>query len=282
MIFTTVAQRISDSGNDGFATSCQTLLRGLPRIATALLFLLLGVVPVAGGALPETVERLKPSIVAVGTFQKTRSPSFVFRGTGFAVEDGTLIATAAHVLPETLQTEKFETMLILVRVPGVREPQAREAKTVAVDKEHDVALLKITGAPLPAVAFGDPAAVRDGQSIAFTGFPFGSAFGFYPVTHRGVIASLAPIALPRATARELDAHAIQSLKASPFILFQLDATAYPGHSGSPLYDGDSGDVIGVVNMGFLKGAKDAAIGQPSGISFAIPIQYLRDLIRAPR
>ena len=262
--------------------SLRTLPHRLARIATALSFFLLGGIALAQSGLPETLERLKPSIVAVGTFQKTRSPSFVFRGTGFAVEDGTLIATAAHVLPETLQADKFETMLILVRLPGVREPQAREAKTIAVDKEHDVALLKITGPPLPAVAFGESTAVRDGQSIAFTGFPFGNAFGFYPVTHRGVIASLAPIALPRANARELDARAIQTLKTSPFILFQLDATAYPGHSGSPLYDADSGDVIGVVNMGFLKSTKDAAIGQPSGISFAIPVQYLRDLIRAPR
>ena len=66
------------------------------------------------------------------------------------------------------------------------------------------------------------------------------------------------------------------------MLFQLDATAYPGHSGSPLYDADTGEVLGVVNMAFLKGAKDAAIGQPSGISFAIPVEFLRDLIRAPR
>ena len=247
-----------------------------------LLFLLPSIVPSATAGLPETVERVKSSIVAIGTFQKTRSPPFVFRGSGFAVEDGTLIATAAHVVPETLQTEKFETMMVLLRMPGVREPQAREAKTVAVDKEHDVALLKISGTPLPAVAFGDAAAVRDGRSIAFTGFPFGSALGFYPVTHRGVIASIAPIALPRATARELDARTVQSLKASPFMLFQLDATAYPGHSGSPLYDADSGEVIGVVNMAFLKGAKDAAIGQPSGISFAIPVQHLQELLRSAR
>ena len=282
MICSSIARRIVNPGTCGFALSFRAFLRRLPRVALVLPLLLLCVVTSADGALPDTVERLKSSIVAIGTFQKLRTPPFVFRGTGFAVEDGSIIATAAHVLPELLQAEKFETMLILVRVPGVREPQAREANIIAVDKEHDVALMKITGAPLPAVSFGDTEAVRDGQSIAFTGFPFGNAFGFYPVTHRGVIASLAPIALPRATARELDARAIQNLKASPFILYQLDATAYPGHSGSPLYDGDSGKVIGVVNMGFLKGAKDAAIGQPSGISFAIPVQYLRDLIRAQR
>ena len=55
--------------------------------------------------LPEALARVKPSVVAVGTFQKMRNPRFIFRGTGFAVDDGTLIATAAHVVPEALQTE---------------------------------------------------------------------------------------------------------------------------------------------------------------------------------
>jgi len=54
----------------------------------------------AQAGLTEAIARVKPSVVAVGTFQKTRSPPFVFRGTGFAVGDGTLIATAAHAVSE--------------------------------------------------------------------------------------------------------------------------------------------------------------------------------------
>ena len=111
-----------------------------------------------------------------------------FAAPGFAVDDGTLIATAAHVVPDALQTENRETMMVLVRVPGVSEPQSREAKVVAIDKVHDVALLRISGAPLPAVTLGNSSAVRDGLSIAFTGFPIGNSLGFNPVTHRGIIA----------------------------------------------------------------------------------------------
>jgi len=62
-------------------------------------------------------------------------------------------------------------------------------------------------------------------------------------------------------------------------LFLLDATAYPGHSGSPLYDPGSGEVVGIVNMVLVKGIKDAAVGQPSGISVAVPVQHLEALIR---
>lgn len=244
----------------------------LPVIVTA---------PVQAG-LPDVVERIKPSIVAVGTFQKTRNPPFVFRGTGFVVDDGSIVATNAHVIVEVLSVENRETMMVLVSVPGARDPQAREAKTIAVDSEHDLALLKISGEKLPAVTLGNPESARDGQSIALTGFPLGNALGFHPVTHRGIIASRTPIAIPGATAQQLDPRIVRSLKSGPFNLFQLDATAYPGHSGSPLYDADSGEVIGVVNMAFVKGTKDAAIGQPSGISVAVPANFLQDLLRRSR
>jgi S1-C subfamily serine protease len=75
---------------------------------------------------------------------------------------------------------------------------------------------------------------------------------------------------------------VSRLKPGPFTLFQLDATSYPGQSGSPLFDSETGEVLGVVNMGFLKGSKDAAVGQPSGISFAVPIQHVKELLRSVR
>src|SRR5437762_4698411 len=214
--------------------------------AMALLVLLYAGIACARAALPEALARVKPSVVAVGTFEKLRNPSFVFRGTGFAVEDGTLIATNAHVVPEALRTEAGETMMVLVHVPGAVEPQPREARAIAINREHDLALLRISGARLPTVTFGDSEAVRDGQSIAFTGFPIGNSLGFYPVTHGGIIASHSPIALPATTTRQLDPRVVRSLKAGPFVLFQLDTTAYPGHSGSPLYDAETGEVIGIV------------------------------------
>lgn len=259
--------------------------RAIPSLAlaaTAFLVLLSAGIACVQAALPEALARVKPSVVAVGTFQKLRNPSFVFRATGFAVDDGTLIATNAHVVPEAPQTESGETLMVLVHVPGATEPQAREAKTIAINREHDLALLRISGTPLPPVTFGDSGTVRDGQSIAFTGFPIGNSLGFYPVTHGGIIASHSPIALPATTMKQLDPRIVRSLKAGPFVLFQLDTTAYPGHSGSPLYDVETGDVIGIVNMGFLKGTKDAAVGQPSGISFAVPARFLQQLLRESR
>lgn len=257
--------------------------RMVVRAVGALPFvLILAWAPRLHAGLPEVVERIKPSVVAVGTFQKTRSPPFVFLGTGFAVDDGTLVATNAHVVPEVLQVEERETMMVLVHVPGAREPQPREAKAIVVDKEHDIALLRISGTRLPVVTIGSSDTVREGRSIAFTGFPIGNALGFHPVTHRGIVSALAPTAIPGPSAQQLDPRIVRNLKSGPFTLFQLDATAYPGHSGSPLYDSDTGEVIGIVNMVLVKGIKDAAVGQPSGISVAVPAQFLQELIRRSR
>jgi serine protease Do len=245
-----------------------------------LALLMLAATACAG--LPEAVERVKPSVVAVGTFLKTRSPAFVFLGTGFAVGDGTLIATNAHVVSAKPKLESGETLMVLVHQRGTRDPNAREAKAVGLDQEHDLALLRIAGAPLPAVKFGDSDTVRDGQSIAFTGFPIGQVLGFHAVTHRGIVSSLTAVALPVANASQLDARTVERLKAAPIPLFQLDATIYAGNSGSPLYDEGSGEVLGIVNMGQLRGMKDPVIGQASNISFAVPIRFLQNLIANSR
>jgi len=254
----------------------------MAQLAAVLLAFLMAGVPDAQAGLPEAVLRVKPAVVAVGTFQKTRSPPFMFRGTGFAVDNGLLVATNAHVVPEALKTESGETLMVLVQMPGARDPEARVAKVVTLDKEHDLALLRITGSPLPAVTLGDSDAVRDGQSIAFTGFPIGQVLGFHAITHRGIVASLTPIAIPAGNANQLDSRAVGRLKAPPIIMFQLDATTYAGHSGSPVFDENTGEVLGVVNMGFLRGMKDPVVGQASNISFAVPARFLRELIVGAR
>ena len=61
-------------------------------------------------------------------------------------------------------------------------------------------------------------------------------------------------------------------------MLQLDATAYPGNSGSPLYDPETGAVYGIVNMVFVKGTKENALSHPSGITYAIPANYIRGLV----
>jgi S1-C subfamily serine protease len=227
---------------------------------------------------PPGIERIKPSIVAVGTFQATRQPPFRFLGTGFAVGDGTLVATNAHVLPAALELGADPEVLVALVPGGDARTAARRLTRAAVDAERDVALLRLDGPALPAVRLRDSANIAEGESLLFTGFPIGGVLGLFPATHRAMVAAIAPVALPSPTSQQLDAKVVRRLRETPFPIFQLDATAYPGNSGSPLYDPATGEVVGVLNMVFVKGTKEAALAQPSGISYAIPSRYLIELL----
>jgi S1-C subfamily serine protease len=258
----------------------------LRRHAQSLLCaaLMLSTLAVAGDRI-DTIERVKASVVAVGTFERTRAPQFQFLGTGFVVGDGTLIATNAHVLPAVLDPAKLETLAILL--PGMSADgkdlvQVREVKRLSVDPASDLALLKQPGPPLPALAVREGGAVKEGQEVLFTGYPIGSVLGPFPATHRGMISVVTPIAIPQARAGDLDAKTVRRLSSGNFAVYQLDATAYPGNSGSPVYDPESAEVLAIVNMVFVKGTKEAVLAQPSGITYAIPASHLRDLLKAAR
>ena len=226
--------------------------------------------------LADTIEQVKPSIVVVGTYKKTNSPQFVLRGTGFIVGNGNLVATNAHVVPES--SDPDAPILVIQSRNTKGEPQIRRAFLTTRDKDHDLAVLRIEGTALPALKLKNSENVREGQQIAFTGFPIGGALGFSPVTHRGMVSSITPSALPGANAQQINEKMINRIKVGAFNIFQLDATAYPGNSGSPVFDADTGEVIGIINMVFIKSTREAALSQPSGITYAIPANFLADLI----
>jgi serine protease Do len=233
--------------------------------------------PARAADLKDVIVNVKRSVVGVGTFVPTRSPATVFTGTGFVVGDGLSIITNSHVVPETSATgEKIERLGIVV--PDGNGVRFREAELVARDREHDLAHLRLIGPPLPALALGDSDNVREGQELAFTGYPLGMVLGLHAAHHRAMLASITPAVTPSLTSSRLDARQISALQ-HPFNIFQLDGTAYPGNSGSPVYDPASGEVWGIVNAVFVKGLKENAISNPSGITYAVPANYVRKLLQ---
>lgn len=232
--------------------------------------------------LVSVIAAAKPSVLPVGTFSATDSPRFGFRGTGFAVGDGTLVATNFHVLPAGADTDSGPVMTVLAGRATGSPGDLRRARVVASSRAHDLALLKIEGPPLPPLSLDGPGLAREGQSIALMGFPIGGALGFAAVSHRGIVASVTTAALPAATAQQLDPRALVRLREGNFEVLQLDATAYPGNSGGPVLDADSGRVVGIVNMVLVKAGRESALSQPTGISYAIPVRHLIELMQAPR
>jgi S1-C subfamily serine protease len=229
------------------------------------------------GTLPNTVATVKRSVVGVGSYLPTRSPAINFVGTGFVVGDGLTVITNSHVVPETIDTEHKEQLGIVL--PAGEGVSFREARLEVRDRDHDLARLRLSGPPLPAMRLGDSATVEEGQELAFTGFPLGMVLGLHPATHHALISAITPAVMPVRNSRHLDARSVAELRQSGFNMFQLDATAYPGNSGSPVFDPTSGAVLGIINMGLVKGTKESAITSPSGISYAVPAQFIHALLQ---
>lgn len=229
----------------------------------------------SAGGLPDTVDRVRPSIVAVGTYQPSGSPRQQFRGTGFVVGNGHMVVTNYHVLPEKLDQQKNEQLAVFSG--RGRKAKFHAARILARDPVHDLALLYIS-IPLPTLDLAEKTRVREGTEIAFTGFPIGMALGLYPVTHRGIVSAISPIAPPQLGSRVLTAKMIRAMR-DPYDVMQLDATAYPGNSGSPVFDQQTGRVVGVINSVLVKGNKEAALQKPSGITYAIPVRFVHELIK---
>lgn len=227
--------------------------------------------------LVDTIDRVKGSIVAVGTYQTLRRPPAMLRGTGFSVADGRYILTNAHVLPEKLDTAHKEHLAVFIG--NSTQLKVRRIKVVDRDDQHDVALLRLLDGSLPALGLGRSETVREGEAVAVTGFPLASILGFYPVTHSGIIAAIKPAVIPVVSPRQLNSKAIQIIR-NRLEIYQLDLTAFPGNSGSPLYDITTGEVVGIVSSVFVQGLnKESAITQPTGITYAIPVRHLRELLR---
>lgn len=227
--------------------------------------------------LVHTIAAVKPSIVGIGTYSAVRRPPAQLLGTGFAVDDGRHAVTNFHVIDVELDQSKKESLVIFVGTG--REVDYRAATIVARDSTHDLALLSFGGAALPILELARNDDVSEGTSVAFTGFPIGAVLGLHPVTHRGIVSAITPIAIPMDHARQLTADQISALR-DPYDVLQLDATAYPGNSGSPVYLPGNGAVIGVVNQVFVKGKKENILRDPSAITYAIPVRYLRPLLTA--
>jgi S1-C subfamily serine protease len=231
----------------------------------------------ARAALPDTLAKVKPSVVIVGTYKATDNPRFQLRGTGFVVGNGQQVITNAHVLPEATGLSDAPALVVQVRGSDGRW-QIRATERVERSEAHDLALLRFEGPPVSALTLGDSDRVREGDELAFTGFPIGGVLGYSPVTHRALVSSITDAALPSPVARQLQGRAVRGLRDGTFAIFQLDATAYPGNSGGPLFDPTTGEVLGVLNMVLIKGTRESALSNPSGISYAIPIRHARELL----
>lgn len=226
-------------------------------------------------AFVNTVSRVTPSIVAIALYSPIDSPQAQILGTGFVVANGRKVVTNYHVVQEVLDPAKVQYYVVLSGY-GQEVKQLR-ADVRAISPAHDLAVLSIDDA-LPALTLAEDTLMRPGSDIAFTGFPIGAVLGLYPATHRGFIAAVTPDAIPANSSEGLSARMLSRLD-NTALIYQLDATAYPGNSGSPVYEPATGRIIGIINKVIVRDTKESALSAPTGISYAVPVTYLHQLLR---
>ncbi|ALD93650.1 periplasmic protease [Cupriavidus gilardii CR3] len=154
-------------------------------------------------------------------------------GSGFIVSPDGMILTNAHVVDGAQE--------VVVKLTDRRE---FKAKVLGVDKQTDIAVIKIDAKDLPTVQLGDPSQVRVGEPVVAIGSPY----GFENTVTAGIVSAKSR-ALPDDTY-------------VPFI--QTDVAVNPGNSGGPLFN-QRGEVIGINSQIYSR------TGGYQGLSFAIPI-----------
>ncbi|PKP73834.1 MAG: trypsin [Alphaproteobacteria bacterium HGW-Alphaproteobacteria-6] len=264
-------------------------LRPLPALALAALLgagSVLAQVPSAGpasalsvppGGYVDLVEKVAPAVVSVEVTRKAEAaamrpvdlpPGFPFEefsrrfglpmpmmpgdrqaeapavqgiGTGFIISAGGDIVTNNHIV------EGADSVTVTLA-----DGTSLKAEVVGTDPASDLALIRVrAGRDLPAVSFGDSAALRVGQDVIAIGNPFGLG----NTVTAGIVSALG-----------------RDISAGPFDDFiQTDAAINRGNSGGPLFNA-AGEVVGI----------NTAIVSPSGgsvgIGFAVPSATARAVI----
>ena len=173
-------------------------------------------------------------------------------GSGVIVDPEGYIITNAHVIGATRRVEVLlpQRAEASMRRTSVLKPAGKlvEARVMGLDRETDIAVLKIDEKGLAHLPLGDSEAVRQGEVV----LAFGSPFGLENSVSMGVVSSVA---------RQLQPE-------HPMIYIQTDAAINPGNSGGPLVDAD-GRVIGINTFLITQG------GGNEGIGFAAPSNIVR-------
>lgn len=251
------------------------MINSMRVVIAGISLLLVSIHATASSPLVELVKTVKPSVVGIGLLTPLESNATQLRGTGFVFGNGRYVATNYHVVSEPLDPTIVQHYVVMVGQGKM--PQVIKGEVIALDPVHDVAILEVRKALVP-LSLADDNLVDEGTHIAFTGFPIGAVLGLYPATHQGIVSAITPDALPSSNSDQLTINMLSRLE-KPFLIYQLDATAYPGNSGSPVFDVSTSRVIAIINKVFVAAGKESALSTPTGISYAIPIQHLKALAK---
>lgn len=211
--------------------------KSLRNLTILVMFLFSGFIAVVAQR-PEKIaqEALRSTVLLKIQLANGRS-----LGSGFFIEGG-LIATNYHVIKGAKRG--------IAKLVGQEKEVAIDGY-VAIDKERDLAILKVTGLHAPALPLGNSDNVQVGETVYAVGNPRGLEGTFSP----GAISSIRP-----------EGNAVIRGK-----ILQITAPISPGSSGGAVLNSRS-QVIGIAVATRVDG---------QNLNFAIPSNYLDDLRKQP-
>ena len=184
---------------------------------------------------PQTIYKIaEDSTVHLGL---TDAKGNRWTGSGFVIHDGQ-IATNYHVV---------DNMWIgFAKLVGKEEVYPVET-ILDIDKERDLAIIKVAGIDAPALPLGHSDTVQIGDTVYVAGNPQGLEGSF----SEGIISAIRGGSTDK--------------------LFQMTAPVSQGSGGGPVFN-EAGEVIGVSFVTLHDG---------QNINFAIPVNYLKALANIP-
>ncbi len=188
---------------------------------------------------------------ALLTRQKSTGSGVIVSADGYIVTNAHVVKGGRRIEVQLADSVDGAAGHSVVRPAGKKV----DAKIVGIDRDSDLAVLKIDRTGLPFLRFGDSEELRQGQLV----LAFGNPLGLANSVTMGVVSSLARQVKPD----------------DPMIYIQTDAPINPGNSGGPLLDAD-GRVVGI-NTFILTQS-----GGSEGIGFAIPSNIVSSVERQLR
>ena len=201
-----------------------------------LSFMVGGLVLLCGTTVADDLPRQEIAEIALDStvhLSFTDAKGNRWTGSGFVVHDG-YIATNHHVVDN----------MWIGSAKLVGEEEIYPVETILdIDKERDLAIIKVAGIDAPALPLGDSNTVQIGDKVYVVGNPRGLEGLFSD----GIIS------------------AIRGGSADK--IFQMTAPISQGSGGGPVFN-EKGEVIGV---------SFAALRDGQNLNFAVPVNYLKSL-----
>jgi S1-C subfamily serine protease len=188
------------------------------------------------------VDKVKNAVVKVDKYSNVLGKErLAGSGSGFVFSSDGLILTNSHVIEDAGR-------LVVTLLDGDEFP----ATITGMDKDTDIAIIKIWGSGYTAARLGASNDLKIGQFVIAIGNPL----GYQHSVSVGVLSGVGR------TMRTPGGQLIDNI-------LQSDAAMNPGNSGGPMID-TSGEVIGI-NTAIIPGAQ--------GLSFAIGIDTAKEVAR---